>query len=211
MDILEETDIDIEFIQALSLNVESFLRDIEYRNISINFRQTVEEVSFPVFYGKIWTPPGYALQIRDMFIVAYNGFITSVDGKDYKIQRQSCSSYTRHRRAAYYNDDPYNYITSFNIRGNKVLIKISRDVILIDKDTLWVRKGAANYSMVKPSIISVDELSLFMHELPRYNLVKYTPKPNRCRYYRATSIEEIKDNYEEILENINLNKSFFFY
>lgn len=238
MDVLEELDLNVNIIQVLMLDISLFLHNMEYVDIAVEVDWFIEELSFPVFYGKIWTPPGCALLVDGNYIMAYNGYITNVDDtkKSYNIKRHTEGFYTLFEKSlrpcgkskvSMRNDDPYNYIRclvlpSF-IEINGFVKIVSNGMIVIDKQYLFddvdiIRsRGRKNFynsipkdleSLVYPrkknKILTVYR-PFAITPLPRYELVEYEPIQHNYTYYRATSLQDIRDNYDKIMRGLKLN------
>lgn len=76
MDVLEELDIPIEYIEALMLNTE--LPIYEYSPISITIMLAWDPINITLLgkFGKIWNPQGMIATASTILVDCYNGHIT---------------------------------------------------------------------------------------------------------------------------------------
>lgn len=214
MDVLEELSLTIDYIVALSLDIECFLWDVEYINITFSpsWGDYLVRILFPSFFGKLWTPEGLMAKFDDSryfgstfmedinYFKAYNGVIT------HYMDRYQCINLVYKDGRRFYiskstdmyevsNDDPENLITT--CYPNEIQTTTNTDFEngeeLVEGDDYVYQKSPMFYIY---DSYSGSHLSC--------ELVEKEPYIIDINYYCATSLQDIRDNYDKILKGLKL-------
>lgn len=199
MDILEELEITSDYFQAVHLSYDIidtiYEWNMEYKTVDVLINEPTLPLSiwvkYPSLFGKIWIPTGYMFRISvpaDVFMSAYNGYITYYEYQDVKGKRVN-GYYVWNRSDGVYNNDKEDVVAI--IRNDFIVLK--NGLIISDfiptKSTIEGFKSNPYVDHYLEDPITVSDIDDEYQEFGV--LVKKSPQIVAYRPYKFKTLEEV--------------------
>lgn len=222
MDILEELEITLDQLNAISLKLTDsiFNWDLDTTCVRITIDNVyisplIFRITLPVVFGKIWTPPGFLWMVEDgeykMYISLHSDRVVYFDNYNSRVNRGVIGEYKKDHYVwntanNIITNDKRNMIHCINKLEKYIVARTNRLICRNDAKEAkynpkhYVRLGNLNHpDASKPpiSMISIPKEDYYT----RLVLVERTFQPVRDIYF-APTIDHVIDNFDSIVDQL---------